>query len=149
MFDLPDLLRLWEVATRGAHPFLSESFIKRQKYNIPNGYLPNTKTWVYTINSQVVGFISMYGSEVAGLFVDPDYHGLRVGTGLLDFVRPKYEALTLEVFATNQKARDFYSNYGFRQTDSRIHEDAGEILLCLTLDDTHAGPLYDGHGQET
>ncbi len=91
----------------------------------------------------------MYGSEVAGLFVDPDYHGLRVGTGLLDFVRPKYETLTLEVFATNEKARAFYCNYGFRQTDSRIHEDAGEILLCLTLDDTHTGPLYDRHGQET
>ena len=128
------MLRLWEVAARQAHPFLEDEFFLRQRYDIPNAFIPNSETHVLTINDLVVGFICVAKSEVAALFVDPVYQNRGVGRALLDFAQEKHGRLTLEVFEANLKARAFYHAYGFREYGSRLHEEAGENLLCLALD---------------
>lgn len=73
-------------------------------------------------------------TEIAALFVDPVYQNRGVGGALLDFARAERDRVTLEVFEANLKARAFYHAYGFREYDKRIHEEAGENLLCLALD---------------
>lgn len=125
---------MWEVAARQTHPFLKDEFFIRQRYDIPNAYIPNSKTHVMTIYDVVVGFVSVMGDEVLALFVDPDYQNRGLGRALLDYVRADHDRLTLEVFEANLKARAFYHAYGFRQYGTRIHEEAGEKLLCLALD---------------
>jgi putative acetyltransferase len=132
--DLDGVLSCWEASAIPSHPFFTDSFIAKQRDEIPSLYLPNVKTWVDERGSHVAGFLALNGSEVAALFVHPDYQGQGVGRGLLDHIKSRQPRLTLEVFEANLRARAFYCAYGFYQTGTRIHEDVGEPLLCLTLD---------------
>lgn len=115
---------------------MPDEYFAHQRYALPTGYIPNSKTWVCTINTKVVGFVSLIGSEVAALFVDPDYHGLGVGRSLLDTVKPLCAQMKLEVFEANTKGLAFYKAYGFRVTASRPYKDSGQKLLVLTMDVT-------------
>lgn len=83
-------------------------------------------------NGQLQGFISMLGTEVAALFVHPFSQRMGLGGRLLASER----ARSLEVLEANLPARAFYEKHGFRQTHSRIHEETGQRLCCLALDDT-------------
>ena len=55
--DLEDLLTSWEKATRLAHPFLEEDFLKSERHNIPNVYMPIADTWVADIDGKVVDLL--------------------------------------------------------------------------------------------
>lgn len=59
-------------------------------HNIANVYLPNAGTWVWESDGRVVGFISLPGNEVGGIFVDPKFHDK---TGL-DMMRLRLAANT-------------------------------------------------------
>jgi putative acetyltransferase len=79
-------------------------------------------------DGQVQGFISMLGTEVAALFVHPFAQRMGLGGRLL----AGQDARSLEVFEANAPARRFYAKHGFRQTGTRLHEEAGLMLCCLT-----------------
>ncbi len=79
-------------------------------------------------NGQLQGFISMLGTEVAALFVHPFSQRMGLGTRLM----ASQNALSLEVFEANAPARAFYAKHGFRQAGTRLHEEAGLMLCCLT-----------------
>jgi len=129
--DLEDLLLTWERATKLAHPFLTESFLEKEKYNIPNLYLPNADTWVLVISERVVGFIALIGNEVGALFVDPEYHRKGFGKLLMDKAQGLHNRLEVEVFKENSLGRDFYQRYGFIVQQQKIHKETGCQLLRL------------------
>ncbi len=70
----------------------------------------------------------MLGTEVAALFVHPVSQRMGLGTQLL----ASQTAQSLEVFEANAPARNFYAKHGFQQTGTRLHEEAGLMLCCLT-----------------
>ncbi len=129
--DLTELLSSWDKANRLAHPFLSEDFIKQEKSNIENLYLPNADTWVALINNKVVGFIALIGNEVGGLFVDPAIHGTGCGKALMDKANSLHSTLELDVFKANHIGRAFYRRYGFNQKTQSMHEATGQPLIRL------------------
>ena len=57
--DTNAILDVWFQASLIAHPFLHDSFLEKERENIQQIYLPNTKTWVYEQEGKVVGFISI------------------------------------------------------------------------------------------
>lgn len=136
--DMEDLLDVWSRASAVAHPFLDEGFLERERQLIPAEYLPRAETWVFEVDGRVVGFVSLLGSEVGALFVDPDRHRQGIGTALLDRARDRRGALDVEVFAKNSLGRAFYEATGFRLTERRVHEETGFELLRLRLE---AGPV--------
>lgn len=79
--DTDALLRLWEEASRLAHPFLEEPFFDSERANIVEVYLPAAETWVAESGQRLAGFVSLLGTEIGGLFVDAGFH--RQGTGAL------------------------------------------------------------------
>lgn len=97
-------------------------------------WLPGSETSIYEVEGQPVGFVSMVGNEVGGLFVDPDFHGRGVGRALLDHVRTGRTHLELGVFEENQSARRFYSRYGFEEIEASFNEEAGHRELRLRID---------------
>ncbi len=70
----------------------------------------------------------MLGTEVAALFVHPFEQRMGLGSALLN----SQNAQSLEVFEANQPGRNFYAKHGFRQVGTRLHEEAGLMLCCLT-----------------
>ena len=129
--DLSGILSSWENASKIAHPFLTKEFLDKERYNIPNLYLPNADTWVADINGSVVGFIALLGNEVGAIFVEPKFQGVGVGTSLMNKAQEIYGDLEVEVFQANSLGRQFYHSYGFKPMREQDHEATGQRLLRL------------------
>ncbi|MEW6991806.1 GNAT family N-acetyltransferase [Colwelliaceae bacterium 6441] len=139
--DLSDLLSTWEAASRLAHPFMLDDFFVQERENIPKFYLPNTDTWVVTIDEKVVGFIALIVSksnteiacEIGGLFVAPSFHRHGLGKSLIDSAAQQYGHLRVKVFKDNMIGRKFYQKYGFEFIEELVWENTGDILFYLKL----------------
>ena len=129
--DLDAVLSSWEVATRLAHPFMTEEFIAQERKNVAEIYLPNTDTWVAQIDGEVRGFIALMGNEVGAIFLQPEFHGQGVGKALMDKAQELHGDLEVEVFKENVIGRKFYARYGFEHLEEKQHEPTGQQLLRL------------------
>lgn len=127
--DLNGLMSVWERAQILAHPFLSDDFIEKERFNIPNVYISLADIFISEYNGCVIGFISMLDNEIGGLFVDPDFHGLGVGTALVDKVCKIHTKLIVEVFENNTIGRRFYAKYGFKEIEKSFIQSPNKICL--------------------
>ena len=129
--DTDTIIDVWYKATTLAHPFMTEEFKKKEDTAIREMYLPNTETWVYEKDENVIGFISMIENEVGAIFLLPAFHGQGIGKKLMDTVAEIYKELEVEVFEKNKIGRAFYDRYGFTFLKKLMHEETGEELLRL------------------
>jgi len=132
--DLEGLLDVWYRASLIAHWFLSEEFLEVERRQIAEDWLPVSETTVAETDGRVVGFLSLVGNEVGGIFVDPEYQGRGIGRALMDHARRARPHLELVVFEDNLMGRRFYDAYGFLQVDRQIHAESGRYELRLRLD---------------
>ena len=131
--DLECLLSCWDKADGLAHSFLPEAFRQQVRQGLVDLYLPNTETWGAESDGKVIGFIALAGNEVGGLFLDPAFHGKRIGKALMDKARELRGNLEVEVFKNNTIGRAFYERYGFGFMEEKLHDKTGETLLRLKL----------------
>jgi putative acetyltransferase len=129
--DLDAVLSSWEIATRLAHPFMTDEFIAQERINVAELYMPNTDTWVVDIDGSVEGFIALMGNEVGAIFLHPKYHGKGAGKALMDKAQELHGDLEVEVFKENSIGRKFYSQYGFEFLEEKYHEPTGQQVLRL------------------
>ena len=129
--DLDAVLNSWEVATRLAHPFMTDEFIAQEKINVAEIYMPNTDTWVAEFEGEVKGFIALMGNEVGAIFLQPDCHGKGIGKLLMDKAQELHGDLEVEVFKENSIGRRFYSRYGFELLEEKPHDPTGQQVLRL------------------
>jgi len=129
--DLEQIMIVWHESSTLAHPFLNSEFVENVKSDMRNIYIPDSDTWVYENDFGVVGFISMIGEEIGGLFVLPECHSKGIGTKLVNFVSEFQDKLEVEVFKKNKIGRSFYDKYGFTLTKEFTHEQSGEKVLRL------------------
>ena len=134
--DLKDLMSAWENANNLAQPFLQEDFVAQVRKDIPALYLPNADTWVAECDNHIVGFIALIGNEVGAIFLQPEYHGKRIGKMMMDKAQELHGNLELEVFKKNTIGLEFYSAYGFELMEEKMHEPTGELLLRLGFNAT-------------
>ena len=129
--DNDAILNVWYEASSLAHPFLKDDFVEKTKKDLRDIYIPNTETWVYEENNAVIGFISMIGNEIGGLFVMPGNHFKGIGTQLVNFVKELHDELEVEVFEKNAIGRAFYEKYGFVQIKKYYHTESNNDILKL------------------
>ena len=94
-------------------------------------YIPNSDTWVYEKDAEIVGFISMIGNEIGGLFVIPSKLGKGIGTQLINFVGENHKDLEVEVFEKNKIGRAFYKKHGFHLIKEFTHQESGENVIRM------------------
>ena len=131
--DLGALLDVWYEASLIAHSFLSEEFFAAERRQIAEEWLPIAETTVAEADGHIVGFVSLIGNEVGGIFVDPRLQGRGIGRALMDHACRTRPCLELDVFEENARARRFYTAYGFVQVDRHIHAESGRRELRLRL----------------
>ena len=134
--DNNEIMNVWNQASILAHPFLEPDFVEKAKKDLRDVYIPNTETWVFEENSKVIGFISMLGNEIGGLFVLPNNHRKGVGTQLVNFINRLYPELEVEVFEKNVIGRAFYEKYGFTLIRRYHHADSNNEILRLRYEDS-------------
>lgn len=130
--DEDAVVDVWRAASAVGHPFLGRDFLEQEALSLRNMYLVHASTRVAEVDDRVVGFISMLGHEIGGLFVDPEFHRRGLGRSLVDDVR-HIGALEVEVFARNEVGRRFYEQCGFIEVGSSVHEATGEPMLRLRI----------------
>jgi putative acetyltransferase len=131
--DVDEVLGVWARASALAHPFLSQEFLESERRMIPDVYLPNAETWVCEASGHVVGFISLLGHEIGGIFVDPDVQRSGIGRALMGHARALRGELEVEVFARNLLGRAFYATLGFEVMHEEVHAETGFDVLRLRL----------------
>jgi len=129
--DTNRLIEIWYTASTLAHPFLADDFVAKTKKDMRELYLPNSETWVYEKEGEVIGFISMLGNEIGGLFVFPHHHSQGIGTQLVNYVKELHETLEVEVFENNAIGRPFYDKYGFTLMASHVHQPTQQQVLRM------------------
>jgi len=104
---------------------------------------PKWYIWVAEADGKIVGFtLEERAAEHLilkhGLFVDPDYHGLGIGTKLfevsLEIARPG-DTLRLSVIENNERAKRLYEKHGFVLTnrDEKPFFGARQEVMELTV----------------
>ncbi len=128
-----ELLNAWYTASKIAHHFLNEAFLAEERKRIAADYLPASETWVYEKDGKVIGFISLLGNEVGGLFVHADHQRNGIGHQLMDFAANIRMPLVLDVFKDNPIGRNFYKQYGFVETGEVFEEETGKNQIRMAL----------------
>lgn len=131
--DLEQIMTIWLRSSSLAHPFLNAEFVQKVESDMRNVYIPDSETLVFQEGEDVVGFISMMGNEIGGLFVLPENHSKGIGTQLVNYIRKDFEELVVEVFEKNSIGRRFYDKIGFQFLNQYTHEETGNEVLRLKM----------------
>lgn len=131
--DLDQIWDIWYKSSTIAHSFLNNDFVEKVKQDMRNIYIPGSDSWVYEKDGEIIGFVSMIGNEIAGLFVLPNRQSQGIGTLLVDYVRKMHQELEVEVFEKNEIGRAFYKKYGFECEQQFFHEESNQELMRLKL----------------
>lgn len=123
--DLKKLSNIWFAASLRAHPFIGEKRLTEQRRLIEEEYLPKAETSVACLDGEAVGFISLLGCFIGGIFIAPDRQGLGIGRTLIADALTRKGELSLEVYTENEQAFSFYRTLGFQEVSRRAIDDFG------------------------
>ncbi len=119
--DFPELADIYHDASLLAHPFIDPQFIAKDRKHFRDERLPLTEAFVYEVNGQILGFISISNGHINGLFVGVDHQRKRVGTYLVDHAKERHPCLELYCFVDNYQAQRFYHSLDFEITGELSH----------------------------
>ncbi|SED18242.1 GNAT family N-acetyltransferase [Rhodobacter sp. 24-YEA-8] len=131
--DLKKLSDIWFEASMKAHPFIGQARLIEQRRLIEIEYLPKAETSVACLDREAVGFISLLGNFIGGIFIAPDRQSLGVGRRLIADALARKGELSLEVYTENEQAVRFYERLGFQEVSRRKIDDFGFAFPNATL----------------
>ncbi len=72
------------------------------------------ETWSVIVDEKVVGFMALTSTDIAHLYLHPDWTGTGIGTRFVELAKHRRpDGLGLYAFAINHGARRFYERHGF------------------------------------
>ena len=130
--DIEMVMDIWKEATIKAHNFIPKEYWIENYNIVKNDYIPLSKTFVY-VEEDIKGFISILNDEFIGaVFVHVGSQGEGIGTALMEFVKTRYDKLSLAVYKNNKKSVGFYKKSNFVLEKEEIDDDTKEIELLMT-----------------
>ncbi len=125
--DTVKVMTIWTKGNFKAHPFIEKDYWLENFNKVKEEYLWKAETYVYTEDDEIKGFISLLdGGYIGALFVKTDNLRQGIGKRLLNYVKEKYDKLTLNVYEKNVDAILFYVAMGFKNKKIQIDENTGE-----------------------
>ena len=125
--DTVKVMTIWTKGNFKAHPFIEKDYWLENFNKVKEEYLWKAETYVYTEDDEIKGFISLLdGGYIGALFVKTDSLRQGIGKRLLNYVKEKYDKLTLNVYEKNVDATLFYVAMGFKNKKIQIDENTGE-----------------------
>lgn len=134
---MDQILDIWLNSNIEAHNFISRNYWLNN-YDFVKNALPKADIYVFYQNSEIIGFLGLVKSYIAGIFVKKKARNNGVGRELLDKVKKEKNELILSVYEKNQKAVRFYKQNGFvfksKYTENETQQVAYELLWKGTND---------------
>lgn len=117
--DLDSVMQLWLQGNLFAHSFVDPHYWYT---NLPivSQQILQAEVYVYKQNQTILGFIGLVDDYIAGLFVDPQFQSQGIGKALVHYIQQHHSALTLHVFAQNERAYQFYCRQGFSVVEQNL-----------------------------
>lgn len=129
---IDSIMKIWLEANISAHDFISEDYWK-SNYEYVKSALPDATVLVYEDDKEIKGFIGIIEeSYIAGLFVSNKYQNEGIGSKLLERCKQEYSTLSLDVYAKNIRALNFYKNHGFKIKEEKENAETKEIEYSMT-----------------
>lgn len=127
------VLDIWLQASTKAHDFVAAEFWGSQVSNMREIYIPASKTYVFEIDGDVIGFYSLYENLLAAIFVSPEHQGQGVGKQLMAHAKEQCLELTLNVYKDNEATYKFYLSQGFEVDNEHICEHTGCAEYAMSI----------------
>jgi ribosomal protein S18 acetylase RimI-like enzyme len=120
------IMKIWLEENISAHDFVSKDYWKAN-YDFVKNALPEATILVYEDGDEIKGFIGIIeNSYIAGLFVSGRYQNEGIGSKLLERCKEDYSVLSLDVYAKNLKAINFYKKHGFKIKKEKENDETKE-----------------------
>ncbi|MFD1629687.1 N-acetyltransferase [Pseudopedobacter beijingensis] len=129
--DETAVLNIWLNTSLLAHDFVAAEYWHSKIKDMKDVYLPNSQTFVYEENNEVIGFISMVDNYIAAIFIEQQQRSKGIGKQLISFIKEHFPILELGVFAKNSGAIAFYKKQGFTIIEEKTDQDTGEQELVM------------------
>jgi len=124
-YQLDQLMDIWLNGNLAAHPFVRPDYWHKQAPDVRIA-LPQAQLIVATTDNQIIGFIGLQGSDIAGVFVRTDAQQRGVGTALLDAAKQQHHRLQLSVYVANRSAVSFYHHSDFHVHEQGFDKDTNQ-----------------------
>lgn len=129
--DIDKVTEIWLTSNEDAHPFVDKEYWKANAEEVKKQIL-QAEVFVYVQGSEIQGFIGLADNYIAGIFVDKKYRSAGVGHKLIAHAKESHNELTLEVYAKNTRAVDFYKRENFNITSNEVEEDTNEMEYLMS-----------------
>lgn len=110
------------------------SFGEMQVLPLANDYLqdPQKLQDIYLYDDEFVkGLVSVSGTQITQLYVDPFFVGMGIGSALLSFAIKQLQCDHLWVLEKNTHAIFFYQSHGFVRTSQKQLEEGTDQCIVL------------------
>ena len=129
--QLDELMEIWLETNIDAHSFIPKEYWI-DKVSLVKKLLPSSDIYVFNECNTIKGFIGVIeNGYIAGIFIKKEYQREGIGNKLIDYIKSKYENITLDVYNKNEKALNFYYKNNFKVLDSKIDEETKELEYTL------------------
>ena len=123
--DMDQVMALWLHANIESHSFIEADYWKKN-YDMVRKLIPEAEVFVEEENEEILGFIGLTDTYIAGIFVKATEQSKGVGTELLRTVMKLKDYLKLNVYKKNRKAVVFYQHRGFKIVNQETDENTSE-----------------------
>lgn len=131
--DMNCVLDIWLSASIKAHDFITKDYWISQVGDMENIYLPNSESYVFEQNRDVIGFYSLYGNHLAAIFVSTKEQSQGIGTMLITHAKQQRKQLSLSVYKENEASYQFYLKQGFTITSEQVDKHTGHTEFTMAL----------------
>lgn len=129
--DIDRILAIWLSSSIEAHSFIEPGFWESKVNDMRDVYIPASETFIYESDGEVVGFYSLYGNNLAAIFMAPGSQGKGMGTVLLDHAKKRRERLRLTVYKENVPSVKFYEKHDFISLGEQVDEHTGHLEIVM------------------
>ena len=123
--ELNTVLDMWTEINKEVHTFVDAQYWDEQRETMIE-VLGNANVYVYDEHDVIKGFAFIVeGYYLGGVFVEAPARRRKFATGLITFIKSRYDELVVTIYEDNTLAQDFILTQGFAREESDVDEATG------------------------
>lgn len=123
--ELEQIMAIWLEANIEAHPFIEENYWE-SNYSDVKEQISNADIYVCCDDNQIVGFLGLLDTYIAGLFVKNTFRKHGIGSALIEEAKRISPVLKLSVYKKNHTAYLFYLSQKFDVVEATLDQAVNE-----------------------
>ena len=133
--NLDAVMQIWLDTNIKTHDFISAEYWSGN-YEMVKSLLPEAEVYAYEDDAtgEIVGFIGLIDTFVAGLFVKDGMQSKGIGKQLVDYAKDQKERLSLTVYQKNERAIGFYQRELFEVDTEQVDENTNATEYVMVWD---------------